>query len=477
MRPQILRATRALSACLALAAPALACSSVDDGAALGSSAAPIINGKADTSHPGVVFIGIEAADGFGGCTGSIVDVDTASGVGLVLTAGHCVTPGKPSIVLMGNDINSPSAKRFEILDYAHHSKYPADPRYDFGMIRILGVDASTPKLTMVPSTNDGVAAGVRVTNVGYGLTHRPSQSGADNSVRNTTTVSISSVQQIDIHYSFGGTGTCSGDSGGPALITTGGSEKIVGVVSRGDQDCAGDSIDARISYGFDFINQQLALPAPTETCDICTRRAGSGNNVCAKRLDSCLGDTDCKGLYDCLVGCSGISCQIACSKKFPAGNGPLLAWQACSCSEACATKCAGSSACAAIPACVGDTGPGTCGTCTKSSCCAETAAAARDKIGNQCLTNPATAGCSTNTAYQALVACRAGKCAADCGPPDPGTEPGTDPGTDPEETVTTTTTTGCSVVPTGRSAAANSLGATLAVALGLIAAARRRSRP
>ena len=55
---------------------------------------------------------------------------------------------------------------------------------------------------------------------------------------------------------------CEGDSGGPAFVTSGGVESIVGIVSHGDAECVGGAVFTRVdAYASDFILPTIAAYA------------------------------------------------------------------------------------------------------------------------------------------------------------------------------------------------------------------------
>jgi hypothetical protein len=470
-----------------LTLPVAACSSGDAPApapsAIGRTSSAIINGQVDTTHQAVVAVAMQSATESALCSGTIVKTDPARHIGWVLVAAHCVNEIPPVAVLQGNDFQAPARILYDVLDYKADSRYPNNPGspYDFAVIRILGVDASTPTIPLV-SADDGLSAGSAVLSVGYGRTTLMSAGPADdNSVRHHVAKQLGQVGQM-LSYDMQSDGICSGDSGGPVLVTTGGVEKVAGVHSYVEGDCDGTGVSGRVSFDLSFINGELAKALPADSCALCTKTQGSGNLTCASLSSDCLADTQCAGYYDCISSKSA----AACAKQFPKGEGPYSAAVNCACDQACTTQCAGALQCASVPKCGYKQAAGACATCTESSCCDEELACAADGTCYQCLkTGDSAAECATSSARKALRACVASKCATDCtanadpasGDPSDDADGGDSSGAG--DGAVTSTTSGCSVSPSrGKSGLSSSGGASagffLVSAIALSLRTRRR---
>lgn len=445
----------------------------------------IINGQLDTTHQAVVAVILQQGTEGGLCSGTIVKVDPVSHIGWVLAAAHCVNI-QPVYVLQGNDFSQQaSTLSYDILDYKADSRYNGQPGspYDFAVLRIVGVDASTPTIPLV-SASDGLAVGTNVVSVGFGRTTLIASGTppADNTIRRHVAKQLSQVGQL-IAYDMATDGICQGDSGGPVLVTSGGVEKVAGVHSYVEGDCNGTGVSVRVSFDLSFINGELAKAPPTEDCALCGRIANSGNGTCAALTRGCLADKDCNGYYQCLSS----QPRNVCLMMFPKAQGPFNAAANCQCTEACTTQCKTDPSCAGVPKCGYKFAAGSCATCTESACCAEALACAADGTCYVCLsTNDKAAECATNAARQTLATCVASKCATECGvggaaadggaaPADPGADPtGDAPAAAP---TTTTTTSGCAVAVTGSRGGSRGTGAgyvLLGIAAALVAARRRR---
>ncbi|MFO0671272.1 MAG: hypothetical protein U0235_16855 [Polyangiaceae bacterium] len=101
------------------------------------------------------------------------------------------------------------------------------------------------------------------------------------------------------------------------------------------------------------------------------------------------------------------------------GAGLLLAFQACSCQDACKSECASSAGCNALPKCGAQPkAKDACDACGVASCCAERPAASFDATGYACVSNPKAPGCadaSASPATRGYETCLAKSCADACG--------------------------------------------------------------
>jgi hypothetical protein len=426
----------------------------------------ILNGQPDTTHDAVVFL----LSGTAACTGTIIKVDATAKVGWVLTAAHCVVGdgGKPVFAYQGAnaDPTKGATKRYAVIDAVAHTGYnPNGFARDFGMVRIAGVDATTPVLPAATST-DGLAIGRTVLSVGYGRTTPADVANPEsNTVRRAISKPIADLNAAQIVYSQAPannpSGICSGDSGGPVVATVNGAERVVGVHSFVSNDCRTAGYSGRVTSELAWLNARLSDPLPAlNSCAACKANATSGNGKCAARFEACINNVDCGGLYKCVIGCPNAICQRDCYTKYPLGTGPLIAalGDTCPCVDACAAQCATDPTCRDASACGYAVNANSCGRCQAQKCCAETAAAAADGAAYQCLESLGRgAGCQANALYTGIQKCEAAKCPTECGvaaPVDPAPEPEPEPTPQPAPPAAAATSGGgCALARTQSSGA------------------------
>ena len=477
----------AVTAC---SAPEIPAGGDADDARLGQVASPVINGQLDTTHQAVVAIVLQEGQQGGLCSGTIVKTDPVTHIGWVLTAAHCVDI-PPVFVLQGNDFAAPSGVlRYDIVDYKADPNYPdaTGSPYDFAMIRIAGVDASTPTIPLVTSP-DSLGVGTSVVSVGYGRTTLIAAGAGDqNTVRRRVSKQLSQVGQ-SIAYNMQSNGICQGDSGGPVIVGSGSAERVAGVHSYVQGDCNGLGVSGRVTFNKAFIDGELAKAIPKQDCDLCGKIANSGNGTCASATRNCLADKECGGYYECL---SSGKAKSSCLLQFPKAEGPFNAAANCQCTQACTTECKGTFECINAPKCGYKLPAGACAQCTEGACCDEALECASDGACYVCLkTNDASPGCATNAARKKMATCVSSKCKTECAGSglDTGAEPptGEEPAADPNAatpagggTSSTTTTESCSLssapLSRGGRAAAAVPTATAAVMLAVALLARRRRR-
>ncbi len=326
--------------------------------------APIINGNLDTTHGAVVAVFL----GMGVCSGTIIHRDGANA--WVLTAAHCVTPSAPQSVAQGDDHSSPVII-YPVADYAYHPAYGGPGGlYDFAVVRITGATASTPVIPAMTPAEDNLAVGTQVRHVGYGITSYPNGYTTE---RHETINTINTIAVSYFDYLQPTSGPCSGDSGGAAL-SVGGTERVVGVISGGDQTCSQYGLSGRVSAVYDsFILPFINGTPITMTCTECFTGATSGTDTCAGVVESCYDDVDCDAYAGCINQCQTQTCVIGCAADHLAGYELYRDIYDCVCATACPTVCAGDDMCTrslGMPCGVG----GQCGSglCVDEVCCSET---------------------------------------------------------------------------------------------------------
>lgn len=270
--PRLAAPALALGAAMAIAACAQRADEGDEGAA-----SAIVKGSIDTERDAVVFLSMVGVDNRRSqCTGTIVRADVETQIGYVLTAGHCVDDARRVAVYEADDLSGPRVHQYRVLDFYAHPDYTgqAGSSFDIGLVRIRGVDESTPVLPM--ALPDELAPGTRIVSVGYGRTTpmgavEPTQ----NLVRRFVGGTIRRLPQalIEAVYDDGGS-ICSGDSGGPVLALREGREYVVGVHSFVRGNCIGLGYSVRPSMMLAFL--QPILDAPLAGVDAGAPDGGEG---------------------------------------------------------------------------------------------------------------------------------------------------------------------------------------------------------
>lgn len=405
-----------LAAALALVS-VVACSSVDETPSKDDEVSTaIIEGEVDVEHDAVVMLSMGKADGtFSRCSGTIVKTDPATKVGWVLTAAHCIDDVARVQVVTGATLGSPDSRTFQVLDFTPHPNYTGATTsvYDIGVVRILGVDASTPAIPLY--LPDGLQNGVKVTSVGYGRTTPMGVPESEaNRLRRSVGGTVRALRPGSVGVRYEGGSICKGDSGGPVLIEVEGKKFVAGVHSFVVGNCIGIGYSARPAAFGSFLQPILSTPPAALSCGQCKQAANSGDQACVTARRACFGDAECGGYYRCVMRCTTADCANDCRARFPQGVGPFLALRNCPCTE-CADACSEDATCAATPRCGISLGQTDCARCMESSCCDEVAACGGDGACYACLGSGSAPECATNPLRQGMFACRNAKCAAQCG--------------------------------------------------------------
>ncbi len=222
------------------------CSGVAASEDVAEQSAPIVGGELDSAHTNVFGLAIRKQGGLATCSSTLIAPN------LLLTARHCVSSFVADPVVCGDSmLGAPAAPEnvfatnATVLDHdvrwfhAAEVHVPSEGDDTCGYdVALIILDESVPKSLAVPAVpriDRDVALGERYVAVGYGVDD--SGSSGDRRSRADLTVSCepgSCGFGVRVSEFVGETGVCAGDSGGPALDGDG---KVVGVVSRGAEDC------------------------------------------------------------------------------------------------------------------------------------------------------------------------------------------------------------------------------------------------
>ncbi len=230
----------------------------------------IIGGTTDATDGSVVLLYMTVPGQPGGslCTAEVISPH------VILTAAHCTGGENPAVtnatwrVYLGTDFSKATAADLLPVKEAHyHPQFSVNNLmggYDVGVAILQNALPSTVKpLPYNRASMDTGFDGKAVRFVGYGLDNAAAQTGAG--VKRTTTTMLSDHTAMLLHFTDGTHETCNGDSGGPAFMSIGGQEVIVGLTSFGDVNCAQGGYDTRVDALASWIDGYVTKADPTFT--------------------------------------------------------------------------------------------------------------------------------------------------------------------------------------------------------------------
>ena len=204
----------------------------------------IINGSLDTTHD---CVGAVYYEGGAVTTGVLVDESW------VLTVAHALDYGTASYFIIGDDYSSLDTTIYSIDQIIVHPDFdmPGDlPVNNFALLHLATPATGVDILPLMSSPT--LSVGTNALSIGYGVT---SNIGDENTQRRYITNVIDSTQSDTFYLDFESGGTCSGDSGGPSIISSGGTDYIAGIISYGD--CSSYTVCGKVSSVYTFITDTI----------------------------------------------------------------------------------------------------------------------------------------------------------------------------------------------------------------------------
>lgn len=271
-----------MSRTILLAVAAVAACQPADPPATGSTAAPLIGGVVHQGDEAAVAITTPSGSAF--CTGTLISPS------VVATAAHCIdmAGGDPAITVFFGDDTESAGRKVGVALSATHPNWTGSLAngHDIGvMVLNFPQDPFLPIPLNTSPTPDHIGEPIR--RIGFGIYDRDTLD-ADGKKRMGTTILHQSSVGSDFFYAGDqDLSTCSGDSGGPGLLTIGDVEYLAGVHSfgfdSGDTRCVPpNNGDTRVDlYVDDFLQPYIDANDPTCGAD----------GICAPI--GCSDDPDC----------------------------------------------------------------------------------------------------------------------------------------------------------------------------------------
>jgi V8-like Glu-specific endopeptidase len=236
---------------------------------LSSTESAIRGGSVDDADPAVAALSVLGLYGY--CTATLISHHT------VLTAGHCNLDGLDAIEADFGTRSDAPAQSIDVVGVKLHPMYTAEGKpYDLALMKLAADPTGITPVTLNAAPLGDADAGRTLRHVGFGVTDDATGDGGG--TKRTVSYPLHRIDAMLIYSGAAGKQTCDGDSGGPALMTTGaGSELLVGVVSDGpDCQLSQDGWDDRVDLVKDWIVQTVsAWDAPPSFGEV-GRGAGSG---------------------------------------------------------------------------------------------------------------------------------------------------------------------------------------------------------
>ncbi len=229
---------------------------------LGHRAEAIVAGELAGADPAVVAL--TEASGRVICSGTLISPH------VVITAAHCgidATNFRSFRAVFGASARSGTA--IALSDARAHPEFNAATFANDLALLTLRVRSEVPPIALATTADAAALPSTAVRIVGFGVS---AAMAGDSGTKREGRARVDAVSAKTFHIAPDPSQPCVGDSGGPAFLTLGAAEVLVGVTSTGDEACVKGATETRVDpFADGFVAPYLArsrdgVAAPGEPC-------------------------------------------------------------------------------------------------------------------------------------------------------------------------------------------------------------------